>query len=337
MDDRAGRLTRRQFVQGVHATGLALGARYALGWAPLGRQTIEIALFNDATEIVWRLADHLAAVGVGSPPPRRRFVRDADEAHRLSLDGTVPVVGMSLDDVVDCALSDHPNSGEITAFFGVHRGFLSVMAQPDITALAALRGRSIAVDTYSGYASALFQMLADVGIDYRHDLTVDLAGATNLRFEKLLRGEFGATLLGTPFDLLAAAQGFQALATVLDALGGYQAVVFAAHRSWLDRHDATARALTSTFGTTLAWARTAGNRQALRPLLRAGLPEGTPDPILERIADRLFGPASEFCPDGAIARRDAAVVLALFAKYRGVDLAGFDLGRVIDQRYAGLL
>ena len=67
------------------------------------------------------------------------------------------------------------------------------------------------------------------------------AGATNLRYDKLLRGEFEATLLGAPFTRLALRQGYNSLGTVIGALGGYQAVVFVAHRPWLAEHQEMAR------------------------------------------------------------------------------------------------
>lgn len=303
---------------------------------PLSSATIpaiEVAQFKDATEIVWKVADYLYAAKLGGAPPTRRFVADANEAHSLSLSGAVPVVGMSFDDVLDCARSGDANAGQITAFYGVHRGFLSLISQGGIDGVGALRGRSIAVDTYSGYASALFEILAGAGLDYETDVTVVLAGATNLRFAKLLNGDFAATLLGTPFDLLAQAQGFRSLAGMVASLGGYQGLMLAAHRSWLDRNGDSARALTAVFAHALAWAGRTENRPALRGILRSGLAVPASDAVIDQVADRLFGPTTEFCPPGTVSRSDLTVVRTLFAKYRNADLSGFDPASVIDARF----
>jgi len=291
-----------------------------------------LALFQDATEIVWRVADYLSAHGLGPLPPERYFVRDAEEVHRLALEGTVPVVGMSLDDVLDCARSGHRNASQITAFYGVHRGFLSLLAQPEVADVAALKGRTVGVDTLSGYASALFEMLARQAIDYKTDLTVTLAGATNLRYDKLMRREFEGTLLGAPYDLLAAAQGCRSLAHVLQELGGYQGVVFAAHRGWLDSHMAEAQNLVGTFSNALAWAQAPAHRRAVAQVVQEGLPAAPSLEVLGAIVERLFGGDSDFNPGGSIARRDAEVVRDLFSTYREVDLSDLDLSSVIDTR-----
>lgn len=107
------------------------------------------------------------------------------------------------------------------------------MARPEIKSVADLKGKRIAVDTDTGYASALFEILRRNGLERGRDFEVVYAGATNLRYDKLLRSEFDATLLGAPFTRLAMRQGYNSLGTVIDALGGYQAVVLAARRPWL--------------------------------------------------------------------------------------------------------
>ena len=297
---------------------------------------MKLALFNDATEIVWKVADRLHEQGLIEAPPHRQFVHDADEAHRYCLEGVVPIVGMSLDDVVDCVLSGHPAAANVTAFSGVHRGFLSLMGAAPTSEIADLRGKTIAVDTYSGYASALFEVLKRGGLDYRHDVAVMLAGATDLRFRKLVDGEFSATLLGAPFDILAEEKGFKRLARILDVLGAYQGIVFAAQRSWLDDHPDEARTFLSVFRTALAWAMDQNNRPALQVLLSKALSMAEGDKNLDLVADRLFGADTDFEPKGVIAAADVDQVLKLFAMYRPSDLAGLDKARLIDGRFGAI-
>jgi ABC-type nitrate/sulfonate/bicarbonate transport system substrate-binding protein len=294
---------------------------------------IRIAQFKDATEFVWLVSDYLFSLGLGPAPPQRQFVGDADEAHRLALSGAVPVVGMSFDDVLTCSLADHENAGQVTSFYGVHRGFLSLCAE---TGLTDLRGKTIAVDTYTGYASALFEMLARRGLDFERDVHVVLAGATNLRYEKLLARDFSATLLGSPFDLLAAEQGFRSLAGVLDCLGGYQAVVLSAHRSWLEANGTAATSLTRAFENARGWAARPENRSTLLSVLAQGLPTATNESTVAAVADRLFGTNSEFCPRGSLSSRDLAEVVRLYAKYRKADLGSFEAAQLVHPGFCEL-
>lgn len=251
-----------------------------------------LALFRDATETLFALAE-----ARGRPVPVRHFVADADEAHRLALDGPVPIVAMSLDDLLECRRMDDPAAGSLIGFYGVHRGFLQLMARPGIAGIADLRGKRIAVDTDSGYARALYEILSRHGI--RQQVEIVYAGATNLRYEKLVRGDFDATLLGAPFTRLALRQGYASLGSVIGALGGYQAIVLTAQADWLAAHRAEADAITACLAETIAWAR--GNPAEAAALLADA-----------EIAADLFGPAGEFLADGQIDPADAKVVIDLF-------------------------
>jgi ABC-type nitrate/sulfonate/bicarbonate transport system substrate-binding protein len=282
---------------------------------------MEIALFQDSTETVLALAERRHATDASAPePPARHFVADADEAHRRCLEGTSPVVGMSLDDVIACAASDHPNAGQVAFFAAVHRGFLHLIAQPAIGKVMDLRGKRVAVDTDTGYAAALYQVLARNGLDRKRDVQVIYAGATNLRYEKLLAGEFDATLLGSPFTVLARRRGFHSLARPIDVLGGYQAVVLAALKPWLAANAAAARRLVDLLRTTIAWASEPANRPAVESMLAEMLAPRNASDAAAEVVGELFGPASEFRPDGTVRAEDAAVVLGLYNDSRSIKL-----------------
>ena len=263
-------------------------------------QPLELALFCDATECAFALADQHSVDDPAAPlPPRRVFVKNADEAHRFALEGPHPGVGMSLDD------------GDLRRLAGVQRGFRQLGAAPGIARIAELKRRRVAIDTDTGYARALHAMLARAGLDVRRDLDIVYAGATNLRYEKLMAREFDATLLGAPFTRLAIDQGFRPLTSVIEALGGYQAIVLVARRPWLESHGATAQAQT----------------MMLR-VLRKALPAATPEQ-LPAICSDLFGPRSEFLRDGCMASADIKVVLDLFNTARGTNLSEDDVQRLI--------
>lgn len=291
-----------------------------------------VALFRDATEILFSLAEQRHADDPSAPEaPRRRFVKDADEAHVIAFEGPEPLVAMSLDDVLDCRRASHPGASDLVILSGIHRGFLSLAARPGIGAPAALKGRRVAVDTDTGYASALFQILRNAGLERDRDYEVVYAGATNLRFEKLLAGDFDATLLGAPYTDLAQQAGFGMIGKVADALGGYQAIVLAARRPWLNRNEEAARRTVETVMETLAFARSPSNRPRRAHMVQASLP-GLDGQTADAVADGLFGPRSDFLMDGRMRDADIQVVIDLFNRSRGARLALADVHQLMDTR-----
>ncbi|WP_164738570.1 ABC transporter substrate-binding protein [Aquabacter cavernae] len=295
-------------------------ASHAFGQGTTAPPLPEIALFRDATESLFAVADLRRVADPSAPPvPPRHFVKDADEAHSLALGGPIPVVGMSLDDLFDCRRMDHPGARDLVAFSAVHRGFLQLMATSGITTIADLKGKRVAVDTDTGYASALFEILRRHDLLRGRDYEVVYAGATNLRYAKLLDGAFDATLLGAPFTRMAQAKGFRSLGSVIDALGGYQAIVLCARTPWLDANPAAARAMADCLTGTLAFTRTPQGAPAIDAYLAALLPDG-PAELRAGIGADLFGPKSEFLADGRPHARDVEVVIELFNASRGTKL-----------------
>ena len=171
-------------------------------------------------------------------------------------------------------------------------------------------------------------MLARAGLDVRRDLDIVYAGATNLRYEKLMARDFDATLLGAPFTRLAIDQGFRPLTSVIEALGGYQAIVLVARRPWLESHDAMARALVSSLTGALALGDLPPAQTTVLRVLRKALPAATPEQI-PAICSDLFGPRSEFLRDGRMASADIKVVLDLFNAARSTNLSEADVQRLV--------
>jgi ABC-type amino acid transport substrate-binding protein len=277
----------------------------------------EVALFRDATEVLFSVAERRRALDPEAPwVPRRHFVKDADEAHRIAFEGPNPIVGMSLDDLIECSRSSHPNAGQLVILAGVHRGFLHLVATPEIKRIADLKGKRVAVDTDTGYASALFEILRRNDLERNRDFEVVYAGATNLRYEKLLRGEFDATLLGAPFTRLAMRQGYHSLGTVIEALGGYQAVVLVARRPWLAENEKTARSVVSCLSETLKWASRPENSERVETYVGETL-GGLEKTAARQVTQDLFGSTSEFLPNGRMRDEDTLVVIELFNTSRG--------------------
>ena len=203
-------MTKRAVATAMALVGLSAGLSFAPGTSA-DPGDVSVALFFDSTETAYRVADHLYETDPAAHPrpPVREFVTDADDAHERLLSGRNPVVGMSLDDVISLADSGDPRADDLVVIAGVHTGFLQLIMQPQIHDVAGLRSERVAVDTDTGYASALFDILSTAGLQRDADYTVVYAGATDARYDKLLTGDFQGTLLGAPFTDLAVANGYR--------------------------------------------------------------------------------------------------------------------------------
>ena len=224
--------------------------------------TASAALFFDSTETAYRVADYLYRTDPAAypQPPTREFVTDADDAHARLLTGENPIVGMSLDDVISLVDGEDPRADDLVVIAGVHTGFLQLITAPQILDVDQLRSQTVAVDTDTGYASALFAVLKRSGLERDVDYAVIYAGATDLRYDKLVRGEFQGTLLGAPFTDLARSKGYRSQGSVREKLGGYQGVVLVAKRSWLTGHAKAARAAVASLVGAEQWAMNPVNR-----------------------------------------------------------------------------
>jgi len=295
----------------------------------------DIALFLDSTETAYCIGDKLRSTQPQNfaKPPSRYFVKDADDSHARLLDGTNAIVGMSLDDVISLSQSSDPRALDLVVIGGVHGGFLQLMAEPGIHAVEQLRGKKVAVDTDTGYASALFEILRRAGLDRDEDYSVVYAGATNVRYDKLLDHEYAATLLGAPFTDLASIKGYQSLGSVSKELGGYQGVVLAAKRSWLDGHSDEARNALATLQAAEKWSGEPANHARLISFIKECVPSITNDAEATRVANTLFGPQSDYTPGGRISDANLKVVLDLYNKSRGAAVTQADVQRLIDYSY----
>jgi len=296
---------------------------------------VSVALFFDSTETAYRVADHLYLEDPAAhpQPPAREFVTDADDAHERLLSGQNPIVGMSLDDVISLVDGDDPRADDLVVITGVHTGFLQLITAPDIVDLDQLRAQKVAVDTDTVYASALFAIMAMSGLQRDADYTVVYAGATNTRYEKLLNGDFGGTLLGAPFTDLALAQGYHSQGSVRDQLKGYQGVVVVAKQDWLNGHEEAARRTVASLLGAEQWAMAPGNRDEAADVVAQAVPGLADDAVVQAVTDTLFGPDSEYQPDGRLSPEDIAVVVDLYNTSRGKTRTVESVTEMIDYRY----
>src|SRR5436190_13833425 len=139
------------------------------------------------------------------------------------------------------------------AFMGSDNGFLSVMGGKGVARFSDLKGKKLSVDALStGFAFVLRELLARNGIA-ESEVTFERAGGLVERFPGLLNGTYAATVVLTPFDLIAQAKGHAQLARAGEELGAYMGVVAAARRSWAGENRSALDAYTKAFRQGVAF------------------------------------------------------------------------------------
>ena len=124
---------------------------------------------------------------------------------------------------------------DLVVFMGGDNGFLSLVTVPEVKAYADLKGRTVMVDALTtGYAFVLFDMLKRNGLQ-KGDYKVEKAGGVMARWEAIKEKKHDGTMLITPFDILAKANGLNVLQYAIDLYGNYQGLVAASRRAWAPR------------------------------------------------------------------------------------------------------
>ena len=233
------------------------------------------------------------------------------------LDGKVDIALATIDNLIayqegqgEAKIADNP---DMFAFMGGDGGFLSVVARPGVDDVAALKGKTLSVDAMTtGLAFVLRELVARGGLA-ETDVTYVRAGGTANRYRDLLAGKHDATLLRTPFELLATGRGFKVIATA-EGLGAYQGTAGFARRSWARDHEAALVGFLKAYKAATDWLYERSNREIVEALLVANIRDMTPALAKQSydllLADR-GGLARDLAPDPAAIR----TVLALRSKY----------------------
>lgn len=173
------------------------------------------------------------------------YVKNADEAHTDLTEKRSDLVFMSYDDTLSLALED--KNANIVAVMPIHGGILDFCGAIDIAA-----GKTtIGIDTDTGYARGLRSLLKEkYGGSQYPLLRFDFAGATNIRYEKLLDKKIDATLLNPPYSFKT---GIGHISRLIDIFGAYQGVVVNVNRSWIadERHQRLLQAFSERYYKTV--------------------------------------------------------------------------------------
>ena len=232
-------------------------------------------------------------------------------------DGRHDIALATIDNFIACQEGQSearlPESPDLFAFLGGDGGFLSVMASPAVKSFADLKGKTLSVDAMTnGFAFVLRELVARNGLA-ETDVTFVRAGGTSNRYRELLAGKQDATLLRTPFELLAGQRGFNKLATA-ESLGAYEGTVGAARRSWAKANETSLIGFLRGYKAGVDWLYDRSNRDVVEALLVANIRDMTPA-LAKQSYDLLLADKGGLSRDLALDLPGIRTVLELRTKY----------------------
>jgi ABC-type nitrate/sulfonate/bicarbonate transport system substrate-binding protein len=223
-----------------------------------------------------------------------------------------------------------PDNPDMFVFMGSDNGFLSVMGGKGVQRFADLKGKKLSVDALTtGFAFVLRELLAKNGIA-ESDVTFERAGGVVERFQELMKGTHAATVLLTPFDLLATSKGHVQLARADEQLGAYLGIVGAARRSWARQNEQAVIGFIRAYQQGVSFLYDPANREIAEALLVANVRAMTPA-LAKQSLGILLGDKTGFYKDVRLDAQGAQTVLALRSKYAGRKLG--DPAKYIDSTY----
>jgi len=222
---------------------------------------------------------------------------------------------------------------DLIAFMGGDNGFLRLVAVPEVKSFGELRGKTLSVDALTtGYAFVLLELMERNGLTLNRDYRTERAGGVLQRFNALLEKKHAGTMLISPFEVQAEAQGFNRLANASDALGSYQGLVGGARKAWADANRDAVVGYIRAFSEAVDWLYAPQNRSEAIAIFRKNLPQAT-----EQAASTAYGvllsPKDGFQRKAQIDLKGVETVLRLRSKYGQPQKALSDPARYYDDRF----
>jgi ABC-type nitrate/sulfonate/bicarbonate transport system substrate-binding protein len=220
---------------------------------------------------------------------------------------------------------------DLVAFMGGDNGFLSLVTIPEVKSYRDLKGKTVSVDALTtGYAFVLFDLLKRNGLT-SNDYKVEKAGGVLQRWDALKENKQAGTMLITPFDIVAKANGFNVLQYAIDVYGHYQGLVAATRRSWAASNSKKIEAYLRGYLASLEWLYDPKNKDEAIAILRKNLPQMSPELASQTYAV-LLGPKG-FARKGEIDVAGMRKVLELRSEYGQPKKSLTDPARYFDAKY----
>jgi NitT/TauT family transport system substrate-binding protein len=129
----------------------------------------------------------------------------------------------------------------------------AIVAKSNLTSLAALKGKTVALDGPKGITRAYFdRVMAPAGLK-DGDFNLVYQGATPARLASLQSGAVDAAMLTSPYNFHAEAAGFKTLVVVDDLVKDIPFSVTAASKPWVLANKGAARKFQDAFNDAVAW------------------------------------------------------------------------------------
>lgn len=233
------------------------------------------------------------------------------------IDGKFDIAMTAVDNLIAYreGQGEEPKVGpDLIAVMGADQGFLKLVSVPEVTSIAALRGKTVSVDARStGYAFVLFEILDRNGLR-EPDYKVERAGGVLQRFQALMEKKHDATLLLSPFEVQAEARGFHTLASASQVLGAYQGLVAGVRRQWAEQHRAPLIGYIRAYAKAVEWLYDPANKADAIAIFRRNLPSMTVEGA-EASYRLLLDPQTGFQRRAAVTVEGVNRVLALRSKW----------------------
>jgi len=234
------------------------------------------------------------------------------------MDGKFDLGLTALDNVIayDAGQGAAPlkEKADLFAFMGGEGGALHLITAPDIKAIAALKGKPLAVDAKTtGFAFVLYHILETHGLQ-QGDYDLVAVGSSQKRLEALLDKKAMGALLDRPFDGFAEAKGFNDLVNMRELLPHYQSSVGMARRAWAKGHRAELIGFIRGYAAAGRWLFDKHNKDAAIGVLMSTTPNLAPEGA-ERIYADTTSQGSTTSPAAALDRKGVATVVALRSRY----------------------
>lgn len=251
------------------------------------------------------------------------------------LDGRSDLAFATIDNVVayqegqgEAKVPDNP---DLFAFMGGDGGFFSLVASPAVADVADLKGKTVSVDAMTtGLAFVVRELIVRGGLP-ESDVRFVRAGGTATRYRDLMAGKHDATLLRTPFELLAESRGYHAIARA-ETLGAYQGTVGIARRAWAREHEAQLVGFLKAYKAATDWLYDPANREIAEALLVAHIRDMTPA-LAKRSYELLVSEKGGLSRDLAPDMKGIATVLALRSKFAVPPKTLSDPAKYVDLAY----
>jgi ABC-type nitrate/sulfonate/bicarbonate transport system substrate-binding protein len=222
---------------------------------------------------------------------------------------------------------------DLIAFMGGDNGFLRLVAVPEVKSFDDLRGKTLSVDALTtGYAFVLLEIMERNGLALNRDYRTERAGGVLQRFNALLEKKHSGTMLISPFEVQAEAQGFTRLANASDALGAYQGLVGGARKSWADANRDVVIGYIRAFTEAVDWLYAPQNRAEAIAIFRKNLPQAT-EQAANTAYSVLLSPKDGFQRKAQIDLKGVDTVLRLRSKYGQPQKALTDAKRYYDDSF----